>query len=105
MTTPKWLNSANPPYGADPTGADDCTDALQNWIDVLGGGVPGYLPAGRYLISQPLVIQNSGTIILGDGGATASGDDAGKVVGSVLVVGGPGSPIPATPTARPGRSC
>lgn len=80
------LDPTSPPFNADPTGVRDSTTGLQSWLDALGAAKSGYWPAGKYLISAPLVIQNSGTIIDGAGGATASGDDAGRDQGTVIVL-------------------
>jgi len=95
------LDPTDPRFGADPTGVKDSTVALQNWLDALGAADTGFWPVGKYLISAPLVIQNPGTIINGGGGATASGDDAGLDLGTVVVLaaGFTGGPHAALATA------
>jgi hypothetical protein len=65
----QWFN-AKTQYGADSTGTNDATTAIQNAINAAvanyGGGVV-YLPAGGYKISQPLTITNVNQVsIIGD---------------------------------------
>jgi hypothetical protein len=68
-----WVNAVTT-YGADPTGGDDSTTAIQTALlsfDTLGGWSQGqggvvYLPAGQYKTSKPLIIP-SGVTLIGSG--------------------------------------
>lgn len=77
-----WVNVVTA-YGADPTGTNDATTAIQNAINSLpsggsygngqsgfainpGGGVI-YLPAGTYKVSSTLTVDNGLVRIIGDG--------------------------------------
>lgn len=58
------------PYAADPTGANDCTAAIQAAIDAAtaAGGGTVYIPRGTYrLLSQLSTADNSKVSIVGDG--------------------------------------
>ena len=51
-----WLNVLSAVYGADPSGVNDSTAAIQAAINALpGGGGTVYLPLGTYKTSSPLV--------------------------------------------------
>ena len=61
------INAADGVYGADPTGVNDSTTAIQNALDDLfkiGGGTV-YLPAGNYLVTRNIMVPTNCTI-LGD---------------------------------------
>jgi hypothetical protein len=63
-------------YGADPSGVNDSTSAIQaalNAVPVGGGTV--YFPAGSYIISSTLQVSISGTVLqgIGTGSTTANG--------------------------------
>jgi Pectate lyase superfamily protein len=68
-------------FGADPTGADDSTAAIQDALTEASDGQVVYLPLGTYQVSAPLVLP-AGTVLLGASGwdAYAFGD-----VGTVIV--------------------
>jgi hypothetical protein len=79
-----WLDITD--YGADPTGKDNSSAAIQEAIGLAQPGGVVYMPTGTFLLTGPIVLQKSVTLI-GDHGATASGDDAADDFGTVLVVG------------------
>jgi Pectate lyase superfamily protein/Right handed beta helix region len=56
-----WLNVVTM-YGADPTGANDSTAAIQNALNAAGPGQPVYLPAGTYMTSAPLQVPPGGVL-------------------------------------------
>jgi hypothetical protein len=78
-----WLDITD--YGADPTGKTDSSAAIQKAIGLAQPGGVVYMPTGTFLMTGPVVLQESVTLI-GDHGATSSGDDASKDFGTVLVV-------------------
>lgn len=51
----EWVNAATQ-YGADPTGADDSTNAIQAALNAAEYQGTVFLPSGVYLISAPLTI-------------------------------------------------
>lgn len=68
VMTPDWLNVVN--QGADPTGAEDSTSAIQATLNAVpAGGGAVYIPGGTYLVSEALTVA-SGTVLLGDGWAS-----------------------------------
>lgn len=71
-------------FGADGSDDRDDTAAIQTAIDALGekGGVV-FLPAGKYLLSAPLVIQRSSVTLLGEG---RGGTNDRAPTGSLLVL-------------------
>lgn len=76
-----------PPYGADPTGASDCTVPLQRALDDaagLGGGVV-YLPPGRYLVGGTLKLGYAVSLVGGGSGPEAGADET-----LLVAAGGPG---------------
>lgn len=83
--TPDWINVTDPLYGADNSGTTDASSAINAAITAAPEGGVVYLPTGKYLIAGPIVVQKSVTL-LGDHGATASGDDASKDYGTVILV-------------------
>ena len=74
-----WVNVVTA-YGADPTGTNDSTTAIQNAINSLpttgghyldgrnqqGGGVV-YLPAGTYKVSSTITVNAGAITLMGDG--------------------------------------
>ena len=72
MIEGQYVNALD--YGADPTGAVDSYDALQDAIDAANGR-PVYVPAGNYIVSATLTYQpdtytpvfGAGLKIIGDG--------------------------------------
>lgn len=58
-------------YGADPTGTNDSTAAIQAAIDYVGTLTQNrptiFIPAGTYIVTAPIEIQLSGLIIQGAG--------------------------------------
>lgn len=76
-----WINITD--YGADPTGATDSSVAINSAIAAASEGGVVYMPTGIFLITGPIVLQKSVTL-LGDHGATSSGDDANKFAGTVI---------------------
>jgi len=77
--------ATQPPFGAKPDGATNCTAAVQGAIDAVaeaGGGVV-YLPAGRYRFEGSLILRD-GVSLRGDWKAPniATGDL--KVAGTIL---------------------
>jgi hypothetical protein len=81
--TTDWLVITD--YGADPTGKTDSSTAIQTAIGLAKPGGVVYMPTGTFLMTGPIVLQKSVTLI-GDHGATSSGDDAVDDFGTVLVV-------------------
>ncbi|HVB44975.1 MAG TPA: glycosyl hydrolase family 28-related protein [Streptosporangiaceae bacterium] len=80
-----WLNVVTQ-YNADSSGATDSTTAIQS---ALGAALPGqvvYLPAGTYLISQPLNIPPAITVAGAKGGTNAADTSATTERGTVLRV-------------------
>ncbi len=71
------LDVTRPPYGADPSGEEDATEAIQEAIDDAGaaGGGTVHLPAGTYRVQPPddsravLHIGADGVLLRGDGPA------------------------------------
>jgi hypothetical protein len=63
-----WINPLAADYGADPTGVNDSTAAIQAAISAVpaSGGVV-YLPAGTYKVSSTLNITASGVYLAGAG--------------------------------------
>ena len=64
------------PYGADPTGRQDSTVAIQKAlyaVEELGGGVV-YLPAGQYLVTRTVFVP-AGVVLQGDWQDPATTDD------------------------------
>jgi len=118
-----WINVVAA-YGADPTGANDSTTAIQNAVNALGtsgghqtsaGGFQGggvvYLPAGTYKVSSTITVAAGAITILGDGRwstfikYTGTGDCIRMIgpaintfMGGVerLMIDGAGSTAPAT---------
>lgn len=78
-----WINIID--YGADPTGKTDSSAAINSAIAAASAGGVVYMPAGIFLITGPIVLQK-GITLLGDQGATSSGDDAIKFAGTVIRV-------------------
>ena len=74
-----WLNVVDQ-YGADPSGATDSTAAIQAAIAACPPGGVVYLPAGRYVVAQPLVISGAGIRLqgshAGNSGYGAGGSNA-----------------------------
>lgn len=65
-------------YQADPTGATDSTQALQNAINAgIAAGTNVYIPQGNYTISAPLVLGSTGTNG-GTAGWSLYGDGCGQ---------------------------
>jgi len=91
--TPDWINVTDSPYDADDTGQTDASSAINAAITAAPEGGVVYLPTGIFLIAAPIVLQKSVTL-LGDHGATSSGDDASKDYGTVIEV----APTFANPT-------
>lgn len=54
-------------FGAVGDGVTDDTTALQNWLNALQPGRSGYVPAGTYKFTSPLVIANGEFSIIGAG--------------------------------------
>jgi hypothetical protein len=90
-------------YGADPAGADDSTDAIQDALTaVASAGGTVYVPAGMYKISSALTV-SSGVTVQGAGEHAAvitqtsttadgiSGTDVSHVTIRDLGLSGPGS--------------
>ena len=71
-------------FGADGSDERDDTVAIQQAIDSLGekGGVV-FLPAGKYLLSAPLIIQRTSVTLLGEG---RGGTNDRAPTGSLLVL-------------------
>lgn len=84
-STPDWINVTDSPYNANSTGKTDASSAINSAIAASPAGGVVYLPAGTFLIAEPIVLQKSVTL-LGDHGATSSGDDASKFFGTVIRV-------------------
>jgi hypothetical protein len=69
------FDATGAPYGADPTGATDSTDAIQSAIDAAGQGGGGvvFLPPGTYHLSVPsdrnhaLLMNRPGVVLRGAG--------------------------------------
>ena len=62
-----WLNAVTM-FGADPTGVADSTTAIQNAIDAVpGSGGVVYFPAGVYLVSGTLIVDQSYVTLQGAG--------------------------------------
>ncbi|WP_341920054.1 glycosyl hydrolase family 28-related protein [Hydrocarboniphaga effusa] len=61
-------------FGADPSGSRDSTQALQAACERAIGGVL-LIPKGRYRVSRPITIQDSGLVIVGESsrGETGTG--------------------------------
>lgn len=55
--------------GADPTGIDDSTAAIQAAVDAAGANGRGcvYLPSGQYKVTSTITINSSAIAIVGDG--------------------------------------
>ena len=71
-TSARSVNVLHEPYGADPTGQIDSTDAIQRAIlDVnnLGGGAV-FIPAGVYLVSFPFIELKGMVFVYGEGSGT-----------------------------------
>lgn len=71
-TSARSVNVLQEPYGADPTGQIDSTDAIQRAIlDVnnLGGGAV-FIPAGVYLVSFPFIELKGMVFVYGEGSGT-----------------------------------
>ncbi|QDZ16005.1 discoidin domain-containing protein [Humibacter ginsenosidimutans] len=72
------IDATNATYGADPTGANDSTAAIQRAIDAAAatdGTV--YLPAGTYTVSGQLDVDHVSVVGAGPWYTTISGNDAG----------------------------
>jgi Pectate lyase superfamily protein len=78
-----WINITD--YGADPTGKKDSSGAFKSAIAAAAEGGVVYMPTGIFLITGPIVLQKSVTLV-GDHGATSSGDDANQFAGTVIRV-------------------
>lgn len=63
-----WLNVVTQ-FGADPTGNNDSTTAINNALSGATSGQSVYLPAGTFKVntSTALVLSNAGTVLRGDG--------------------------------------
>jgi hypothetical protein len=78
-----WINIID--YGADPKGKKNSSAAINSAIGAAAEGGVVYMPTGIFLLTGPIVLQKSVTL-LGDQGATSSGDDANKFAGTVIRV-------------------
>jgi hypothetical protein len=83
-----WINAVTQ-YGADPSGADDSTAALQSALNAAPAGSVVYLPTGTYTTSTTLVVPTN-VMLLGSGGAWAIpvdnyGEGGLPVTGSMVV--------------------
>lgn len=78
-----WINITD--YGADPTGKKNSSAAINHAIAAAAPGGVVYMPTGIFLITGPIVLQKSVTLV-GDHGATSSGDDANQFAGTVIRV-------------------
>lgn len=60
------------PYGADPTGKQDSTAAIQAAVDAVyaAGGGAVHIPAGKYLVSYPFIKLKGFVQVIGDGDGT-----------------------------------
>lgn len=72
-------------FGADGSDAKDDTEAIKKALaTVTAPSSPGgtlFFPAGKYLISEPLIIERSGVTLLGDGrGSPMSEEGAGTLL-------------------------
>lgn len=68
MATPDWQNVVS--YGADPTGANDSTNAIQTAVATAAAGPGGvaYFPAGTYIVTATVVLDGkNGLVVVGDG--------------------------------------
>ena len=66
------VNVLDAPYGADPTGAQDSTKAIQDAVDAvaaLGGGAV-FIPGGVYKVSYPFIQLKGFVQVYGEGTAT-----------------------------------
>ena len=66
------VNVLDAPYGADPTGAQDSTKAIQDAVDAvaaLGGGAV-FIPGGIYKVSYPFIQLKGFVQVYGEGTAT-----------------------------------
>lgn len=86
-----WILPTSPIFGADPTGVNDSTAAINNALLAAVPGQDVYLPAGTYLTSTPVILgQNTPTLVQGVmlRGAMPAGPDMGFAVndayGSVI---------------------
>ena len=77
-----WLDVAGQ-FGADPTGATDSTAAIQAAITACPAGGVVYFPAGKYTISQPLLISGPGVRLQGSH-AVNSGFEGGGVNAAII---------------------
>jgi hypothetical protein len=73
-----YINATASPYNADPTGASDSTDAIQNAIDAASAAGTGvYLPQGTYLVSSQLSVNDVTVTGAGPWYTEITGTDAG----------------------------
>ena len=75
---PTMLNVLD--FGADKSGAKDSTEAISKAIAAAVDGGTVFLPAGRYRISETLVIKKSGLTLLGDGRANLQRNTGGTLL-------------------------
>jgi len=101
-----YVDAAAAPFGADPTGTKDATDALQAAIDyATRHRMATYLPAGDYLVSntlelvQPVALDADGKFHMTWSGNTIEGatDAPGRRARLVLAPRAPGFGDPAQP--------
>lgn len=71
-----WVNAVTT-YGADPTGADDSTNAIQTALNAAEYQGTVFLPSGVYLLSAPLTIP-PGVRLRGNHGSFPAGDQPGN---------------------------
>jgi hypothetical protein len=77
-----WLNVVDQ-YSADATGAADATSAIQAAIAACPAGGVVYFPAGKYTVSQPLLIPGPGIRLQGSH-AVNSGFEGGGTNGAII---------------------
>jgi hypothetical protein len=80
-----WINAAAR-YGADPTGTNDSTTAIQDALNAAGPGQVVYLPAGTYETLAPLNIP-PGVTLAGD--SAILGDASGDTIPASWIAPGP----------------
>jgi hypothetical protein len=60
-----WINVLAEAWGADPTGVNDSTAAINNALLAANPGQPVYLPAGTYKTTAPINMP-PGSVLMGD---------------------------------------
>ena len=55
-------------FGADRTGTNDSTTAIQNAINATASSIVIWCPYGNYLLSSPLIVDRDQVTIVGEGG-------------------------------------